>query len=158
MLLRTAVGQACSTHSPRAICSLAQLALWQPPAQYHHAVALTRRVAQPGSQEAMCYETYLSWNQGTGRALWILTQVMANNFRHVVILPEQILWTAKNMQLWFPFWWRNLGTDFKIAKKSSIFQFICDFIFSQHKYITCEISNWMYRVAIKNLTMSFYQI
>lgn len=36
-LPRNAVGQACSTHSPRAICSLAQLAPWQPPAQYHHA-------------------------------------------------------------------------------------------------------------------------
>lgn len=58
------------------------------PAQYHHAVALTCRVTQPGSQAVMCYEPYLSWNQGTGRALWLLIQVMANNFRHFLILPE----------------------------------------------------------------------
>ena len=37
-------------------------------------------------------------------------------------------------------------------KKKNLFLYICNSIFSQHKYITCEFSNWMYSVAIRHST------
>ena len=44
------------------------------------------------------------------------------------------------------------------GKHSSAFWFICNSIFSQHEYITCTFSNGLYRIAIKNLIMSLYQM
>ena len=38
------------------------------------------------------------------------------------------------------------------GKKKNLFLYICNSIFSQHKYITCEFSNWMYSVAIRHST------
>ena len=43
-------------------------------------------------------------------------------------------------------------------KKILIFWSICNSIFSQHKYITCEFSDGMYRAAIRYSTQRFHHV
>jgi len=57
-----------------------------------------------------------------------------------------VLWTAKKLEF---------ENNFQDCQQIIIFfWFICNSIFSQHKYSTCRFSNGMNRVAIHNLIMS----
>ena len=62
-----------------------------------------------------------------------------------------VLWAVKNTQPCFSIWYKNLKTDFKISGKI-IFCYICDSLFSRHKYVTCQFSNGMHRAAIWHST------
>ena len=75
-------------------------------------------------------------------------QIKANNFMHFDTLAKHSpVNSKKHVALLF-----DLIQEFEkrfqdFWRKKSIFCCICDSIFSQHKYVTCQFSNGMHRAA-----------
>ena len=79
----------------------------------------------------------------------VLSQVMAHNCMHFDTLAKHSpVNSKKNFSLAFHF---DNGIWEQVSRmpKKSWFCYICDSIFSQHNYITCQYSDGMYRVAIR---------
>ena len=95
---------------------------------------------------------WLKWGHREGSAVqcWLKQwQIIICILTHWL---NAMLWTVKNAQLCFMFWWRSSKICFKIAKNIHIYIYVCDTVCSWYKYITCKFSNGMYRVAIEYST------
>jgi len=106
------------------------------------------------AQQQQCNWHCLGWKQGMGPGHAAgLAQVMANNYmqfgkwvKHSTVNREKyaaLLSILMKEQV--P----------RLQKKSSFLKYICNLIFSWHKYITCEFTNGMYRVSIRHSTQKF---
>ena len=72
---------------------------------------------------------------------------------HFDIVAKQLCKQWKICSLFFWFSTRIRKEITRFLRKQSIFCYICKYIFSLHKYVTCQFSNGMHRAAI--LTFSF---
>ena len=81
------------------------------------------------------------------------SQVVANNFMHFDTLAKHSSVNSERPEAVLSILikeFENRPQDFK--KKSSVFWYICNSIFSRYKCITCEFSTGIHRVAIKHPT------
>lgn len=88
-----------------------------------------------------------------------LTQVMANMLMHFDTLAKHNTVNSKRYAAMLSIVIKESEIRFQDCKKniSWMFWFISNSIFSWHKYMTCEFSSGMYRVAMQNVITSFYQ-
>ena len=66
-----------------------------------------------------------------------------------------VMWTVKNMHLDFHSdkgIWEQAS---RLLEKTSFFFYVCNSVFGQPKYISCEFSNGMHRAVIRHSTRKF---
>lgn len=98
----------------------------------------------------------LGWAQGWGvgqgqLTWWTVTGWVLIHWLNIILQTAKI---CSHAFLFGKGIWEQVS---RLPKKSSLFCFICNSIFSQHKYIICKVSNGMFGAGNKNVTVSLHQ-